>query len=93
MITQEAIMASVPLGSNPDWWEYAACHGVGNELFFTDEIGQMANQEVQAAKAVCAKCPVRAECLEYGIDEKHGVWGGRSPKERQAIRKHRYRFQ
>ena len=35
------------------------------------------------AKALCARCPVRRECLEYGIDEDYGIWGGSLPSERK----------
>jgi WhiB family redox-sensing transcriptional regulator len=43
------------------------------------------------AKSYCAKCPVRAECLDYAIDHdiRHGIWGGKSERERRAIRRRR----
>lgn len=36
------------------------------------------------AKALCATCPVRLECLEYADDndEREGIWGGLTPTER-----------
>ena len=36
------------------------------------------------AKALCATCPVRVECLEYADDndEREGIWGGLTPTER-----------
>lgn len=39
------------------------------------------------AKAVCAACPVRAECLNSAIarKEEFGVWGGLDPSEREAL--------
>lgn len=42
-----------------------------------------------AAKAVCAGCEVRAECLQYALDnnERFGVWGGASESERAAMRR------
>lgn len=49
--------------------------------------------EEAMARKVCATCPVRAEdlggtgeCLEAGIYDLHGFWGGKSPKQRQKIR-------
>ena len=47
------------------------------------------------AKAVCfgrdgkAECPVRVECLLYadGNDEQHGIWGGLSHRERNALKR------
>ena len=40
-----------------------------------------------AAKLVCAACPVAAQCLQYALagQEPFGVWGGRSPEEREAM--------
>lgn len=28
------------------------------------------------ARAICAECPVARECLEAGIGEQDGIWGG-----------------
>lgn len=71
-----------------DWRSSAACHGVDPDLFFPKEgTGCNAGKE---AKAICATCPVRAECLEHalGFSESydHGVWGGTSWSERRRIR-------
>lgn len=37
------------------------------------------------AKAICAQCSVRDECLDYAlrIREQHGIWGGLSEVERR----------
>jgi WhiB family redox-sensing transcriptional regulator len=39
------------------------------------------------AKAVCASCPVRAECLDAAIanGERYGVWGGLTDTERESL--------
>jgi hypothetical protein len=51
----------------------AACRGTDACLFFP-EPGQSDAQ----AKAICAVCPVRAECLAVALanGERYGVWGG-----------------
>lgn len=43
---------------------------------------------VAPAKAVCAQCPVTAECLDYALanGERFGVWGGLSERQRKGIR-------
>lgn len=43
-----------------------------------------------AAKAVCAKCLVRCECLAYALDDPtlDGVWGGLTSRERRDVRNH-----
>ena len=39
------------------------------------------------AKAICATCIVRRECLEYAIRirEPHGIWGGLNEIERKQL--------
>lgn len=40
-------------------------------------------------KALCARCPVREECLTWALDrpEEHGYWGGTTPNERDKLRR------
>ena len=40
-----------------------------------------------AAKAVCASCPVLAQCRAHALEvrEPYGVWGGLTEDEREAI--------
>ena len=49
--------------------------------------------QLEAAKAVCARCDVRAECLSFATAtvQDHGVWGGTSEEERRAARRARLR--
>ena len=44
-----------------------------------------------AAKALCAGCPVRTECLEYALcdPDTEGVWGGTSLCQRRTLREGR----
>ena len=68
-----------------DWRESAACRDQDPELFFpVSEVGP-GSEQVRQAKAVCARCPVQRECLEYAIDIglAHGVFGGATPHERR----------
>ena len=41
------------------------------------------------AKRVCMSCEVRAECLEYALehDERFGIWGGLSERERRRLKR------
>jgi WhiB family transcriptional regulator, redox-sensing transcriptional regulator len=70
------------------WRLHAACRGLGADLFFPDK-GDVegANQ----AKQVCVGCPVRHDCLEWGLYDigykEAGIVGGTTPKERSRIRK------
>ena len=72
-----------------DWRPLAACKGIDPELFFSSDELPNKNERIEreaAAKAVCARCPVRAECLTYAIaaGERYGIWGGLNPQERRA---------
>ena len=58
--------------------EYATkgnCLGHPHHMWFP-ELGDPGNGAVEAKK-ICSTCPVKQECLEYGIDTKsYGIWGG-----------------
>lgn len=45
-------------------------------------------QGEKRAKAVCARCPVRRECLEANLHDAWGIWGGTTPLERRWYLKH-----
>ncbi len=49
------------------------CRVEDPELWFAES-----PQDVEAAKALCAPCPVRAECLAGALERREpwGVWGG-----------------
>lgn len=59
----------------------AACVGTDPDLFFPDPSDV---RRVEQAKAVCAECPVIAECLAGALrrGEKHGIFGGLTETER-----------
>jgi len=52
---------------------------------------QKARHEAAAAIAVCAICPVRAQCLALSLRHwdigQHGIWGGLVAAERAAARR------
>lgn len=73
-----------------DWRELAVCRDVDPELFFpVAEPGtSLYRREVARAKAVCRRCPVVAECLEWALtDLPYGVAGGMTEDERRALRR------
>ena len=76
-----------------DWRHRARCRDVDPELFFPVGTTGPAEAQVQAAKAICALCPVREECLQWALDtaQDAGVWGGLSEEERRDIRRARRR--
>lgn len=82
--------------SNLGWIDQAACAEVGSHPFFPPRSGD-APYLFAAAKAVCARCPVTAECLEdvMGFEARpdilgrHGVWSGMTPDEREQEQRRR----
>ena len=65
------------------WREQALCRETDPEAFFPEK-GQSPN----AARQVCAGCPVRAECLADALarrDVAFGVLGGLTPRERRDL--------
>jgi WhiB family redox-sensing transcriptional regulator len=64
--------------------DVAECKGMDPELFHPNR-----GEDTAAAKAVCAECLSRVECLEYALanNEKVGIWGGTSERERRALRR------
>lgn len=70
--------------AHEDWRDDALCAETDPEEFFPEKGGSN-----RAAKRICARCPVTAECLEYALehDERYGLWGGLSERERRRIRR------
>lgn len=65
------------------WQNRALCAQTDPEVFYPEKGGSS-----HAAKAVCRRCTVRDECLEYALthDECFGVWGGLSERERRKLK-------
>jgi WhiB family redox-sensing transcriptional regulator len=69
-------------GEEP-WRMDALCAETDPEAFFPEKGGS-----TREAKRVCTGCTVRAECLEFALanDERFGIWGGLSERERRRLR-------
>jgi WhiB family transcriptional regulator, redox-sensing transcriptional regulator len=67
---------------SPTWYTQARCKGIDPEIFYP-----IADEEGDEAKAICAECPVRLQCLETALAnrERDGIWGGATEKERRRI--------
>lgn len=76
-----------------DWRGQGACRQEDPELFFPVAQTGPALAQLDRARAICRRCPVRAECLSFALDtvQDHGVWGGTSEDERRALRRNRRR--
>ncbi|WIX84008.1 WhiB family transcriptional regulator [Amycolatopsis carbonis] len=67
-----------------DWQTTAACRSEDPEVFFPSPT---ATPQIRHAKAICAACPVRLQCLYLalgnGLD--HGIFGGFTEHERNSL--------
>jgi WhiB family redox-sensing transcriptional regulator len=70
------------------WRTLAACRSADSDLFFPISSSGPSLAQVAQAKAICAGCPVRRECLAFALrtHQVHGVWGGLSEQERHPLR-------
>lgn len=81
-------MSSLERRHRGDWQASAACAGDMGAAFYPPVRAERKAVRIgreRRAKAVCATCPVRSECLEHALthDERYGIWGGLTRKERQ----------
>lgn len=70
----------------PAWHADAACKEHPEITWFPAR-----GKRSERAKAICAGCLVRNECLDYAVDheltdgDRHGIWGGLPPHERALL--------
>lgn len=72
-----------------EWMADGKCREYPAGTFFPrDGVG------VIIAQRICATCPVASQCLEYALENHvdHGIWGGKSERERRRLRSSRRRL-
>ena len=78
-----------PIIESYEWQWEGACMGADSAVFFSPEAerGRRRQRREDAAKQICASCPVLARCREHAltVHEPYGVWGGLAESERSAI--------
>jgi WhiB family redox-sensing transcriptional regulator len=72
------------------WQTHAACRGPQAAVFFPPTHPERKDDRLARearAKAICATCEVRRDCLDYAlaIREVHGIWGGLTEAERHEL--------
>lgn len=82
-------MSALPLVMPGDWHEHANCKDLEVDVFFS-----LDEEDQREALARCNGCPVRAQCLEYAVDnrEQYGIWGGTREQERRRLMRDRRRY-
>ena len=73
-----------PDSGENQWQDRALCAQTDPEAFFPEKGGS-----TREAKRICVGCEVRDECLEYALehDERFGIWGGLSERERRRLKR------
>lgn len=80
--------------SDVSWMEQAACLNEDPDIFWLDperDEPRTREMKAEAARMVCAECPVRAQCLLWGLlDASQDHWsilGGTTHRQRKWIRR------
>ena len=82
-----------------DWADRAECRGIRDTSIFFPEIerGNCNPAVWNEARSICERCGVRVQCLESQMPfeeitgRRDGMWGGLTPKERDALAYERQR--
>lgn len=69
----------------PPWVKDAACAVEPPPVPLTHFFAVNNARAMVRAKMLCLECPVRMECLNQYLREKHGIYGGLDPTERHRI--------
>jgi WhiB family redox-sensing transcriptional regulator len=87
-----SLVAEAPVSFEPEplpattdqWQDRALCAQTDPEAFFPEKGGS-----TREAKKICLGCEVRNECLDYALahDERFGIWGGLSERERRRLKR------
>jgi WhiB family redox-sensing transcriptional regulator len=82
----QALPSLEDLTNRPAWTKRAACRGEDPALFLPTR--GVSGVAMARARAVCAGCTVRADCLDYASAtvDTMGVWGGTTERERRGMR-------
>ena len=79
----------LPIADHWEWQYEGACRDLPAEMFFhpDGERGPRRKNRENAAKAVCASCPVLQACRKQALTlaEPYGIWGGLTEEDRLSI--------
>ena len=72
-----------------EWQAAGACLSADPEIFFPVSGTGASTRQIEQARRICARCPVRRECLDWAMSsgEMHGIWGGTTPEDRTRARR------
>jgi WhiB family redox-sensing transcriptional regulator len=80
-------------GQRHEWRSQGACLSADPDLFFPISATGSSGSQIAQAKAVCARCAVRQECMDFALDhgDVQGIWGATTDDERRKLRRARSR--
>ena len=91
VVTELQLSHRAERAARGDWWDSAACRTADPDIFFPVSSSGPGHDEADQAKAVCAGCRVRRQCLQFALatHQSHGIWGGTTEEERSipAVRR------
>jgi WhiB family redox-sensing transcriptional regulator len=92
-LTEPAALGITPPPTTLSWRHEAACRWIDPDLFWPQGESVAARKQAEEAKTVCAKCPVRLQCLEWAVEARQdfGVWGGMTERERRVLHRRKPR--
>ena len=67
------------------WMVNASCRKRKNDFWYPPLDTDVPDNYYAIGREVCHRCPVWENCLDAGIDEKWGMWGGLTPQERTVL--------
>lgn len=71
-----------------EWMERGTCLKLVRAGMMTqDDWFPDKGQDTKRVRKICAWCPVKEECLAYGMWERYGVWGGTTEGQRRKLRR------
>jgi WhiB family redox-sensing transcriptional regulator len=78
-------MLTIPV---PHWADDGECRNIDPEYFFDDHDTE-ADFPNPTAYLACSRCMIQSQCLQWALDtdEKHGVWGGMTRRQRLKVRR------
>ena len=77
-----AWLANVAAAREAPWRQHAACRGLTATMYPEAVRGATSEETYAEAQARCERCPVVEPCLAAGAHERHGCWGGTTPRQR-----------
>ena len=76
-----AWLADLAVARVAPWRARAACRGL-TAVMFPGAPGEHRPVDYAPALALCERCPVVELCRAAGARERHGMWGGLTPRQR-----------